>query len=194
MLLSTGMSYHSEVMFALNKIYSYNKDVILMQCSADYPLKDEDVNLSVLNSFNESFDMLLGYSDHSFGIGAAPYAVAMGAKVIEKHFTIDKTMKGPDHSASLSPEELKQFVQQIRQVEVYLGNPIKMPAFSEIHNRELLQKKLVASRVIQKGENFSDQNVIAKRTGGKGISPLYYENVFGRMANKYYNVNDVIEI
>jgi len=192
--LSTGMSYHSEIEFALNEIYPYNRDVILMQCSAEYPLQDDDVNLSVLNSFHEAFDILLGYSDHSVGIGAAPYAVAMGAKVIEKHFTIDKNMTGPDHSASLSPKELKRFVQQIRQVEVYMGNPIKIPTFSEIYNRNLLQKNFVASTDIHKGERFSDRNVIAKRTGGKGISPLYYKKVYGKVAKKNFKLNNVIEI
>jgi len=192
--LSTGMSYQSEIELALKHIYPYNKDVILMQCSADYPLNDKEVNLSVLNSFNKAFDILLGYSDHSTGIGAAPYSVPLGAKVIEKHFTIDKQMKGPDHKASLSPKELKLFVKQIRQVEVYMGSPIKTPTFSELHNRKSLQKTLVASTKINKGDVFSNKNIIGKRTGGIGISPLYFESVFGKVANKNYHINEVIEI
>ena len=192
--LSTGMCYHSEIELALNHIYPYNKDVILMQCTADYPLKDIEVNLSVLNSFKTSFDILLGYSDHSIGIGAAPYSVPMGAKVVEKHFTIDKQMKGPDHRASLSPKELELFVKQIRQVEVYMGKSIKIPTIAEIPNRNLLQKKLVASKEIQKGEVFSHANIIGKRTGGIGISPLYYESILGKTANKNYQIDEIIEL
>jgi len=192
--LSTGMSYMSEIELALKHIYPHNKDVILMQCSADYPLKDEEVNLSVLNTFNKAFDILLGYSDHSIGIGSAPYSVSMGVKVIEKHFTLDKQMKGPDHKASLSPQELKNFVKQIRKVEAYMGNPTKIPTLSEIYNRKSLQKNLVASTEIQKGEVFSLNNIIGKRTGGIGISPLYFESILGKVADKKFKVNEIIEM
>jgi len=108
--LSTGMCYLSEVRLALEQIHEFNQNIVLLQCSANYPIKDKDANLNVINTYKQEFDVLVGYSDHSVGIGAAPYAVPMGAVVIEKHFTIDKNMEGPDHRASLSPSELKEFV------------------------------------------------------------------------------------
>lgn len=102
--LSTGMSYLTEVKIALETIYEYNKDVVLLQCTANYPIKNNEANLNVINTYKKCFDVLLGYSDHSVGIGAAPYSVPMGVVVVEKHFTYDKNLSGPDHKASLSPE------------------------------------------------------------------------------------------
>jgi N,N'-diacetyllegionaminate synthase len=124
-ILSTGMSYLSEVRMALEEIYKYNQDVILLQCTANYPIKDDEANLNVINTYKDNFDILIGYSDHSVGIGASPYAVPMGAKVVEKHFTLSKDDDGPDHAASLTPEELKEYVKTIRKVEKYLGTSIK---------------------------------------------------------------------
>lgn len=130
-ILSAGMCYMEEVRMALESIYPINKDVILLQCTANYPISDHEANLAVIDTFKREFDILVGYSDHSVGIGASPYAVAKGAKVIEKHFTLDKDMAGPDHRASVTPDELKQLVQDIRRVESYLGNGIKIPTCSE---------------------------------------------------------------
>jgi len=192
--LSTGMSYFSEIEMALNEVYPYNKDVILLQCSANYPLRDDEVNLAMINTFKKKFDMIIGYSDHSVGIGAAPYAVSMGAKVIEKHFTLDKAMEGPDHQASLSPEELKKIVKQIRTVENYLGSGIKIPTLSENQTRASLQKSLVASKKIAKGEIFSEKNITSKRAGGKGISPIYYDKIFGNISPKEFYIDEVIEL
>ncbi len=194
LILSTGMSYFSEVKAVLRELHRHNRDVILLQCTANYPIRDNEANLNVLNTFREHFDIIVGYSDHSTGIGAAPYSVPLGAKVIEKHFTVDKGMEGPDHSASLDPGELKELVARIRDIETYLGSPEKKPTESELGTRKSLQKCLVAARDIRKGEKFSDENVAAKRTGGIGISPIEYKQVLGKKAKKDYKENDIITL
>lgn len=183
-ILSTGMSYLSEIELALQEINALTKDVILLHCTANYPVPAAEVNLNVLKTYSEHFDILTGYSDHSIGIGASPYSLPLGAKVIEKHFTLDKKMPGPDHEASLNPEELKLFVSEIRKVEQFLGSSIKSPQLSEVHTRNSLQKCLVAKKKICEGDIFTEDNVVAKRTGGQGISPVYSKDVFGK-ASKY---------
>ena len=192
--LSTGMSYLSEVRSALETIYEYNKDVVLLQCTANYPIQDNEANLAVINTYRDNFDILLGYSDHSVGVGAAPFAIPMGVKVVEKHFTLDKTNKGPDHAASLSPEELIDFVKTIRIVDKYMGDPVKQPTQSEYGTRKSLQKCLVASRNIAKEEVFTEDNIVAKRTGGIGISPIDYKSVVGLKSSQKYIKNEVINI
>ena len=191
-ILSAGMCYLEEVERALDAIYPINKNLILLQCTANYPIQDEEANINVIKTFQKKFDVLVGYSDHSRGVGASPYAVALGAKVIEKHFTLDKNMEGPDHKASVTPEELKQLVSDIRRVEKYLGDGIKMPSCSEQMTRKSLQKCLVASKPIQAGEAFDNNNIIAKRTNGVGISALYFDNVVGGIAKKDYSLNEII--
>tara|TARA_R110002050_G_scaffold266668_1_gene408104 strand:- start:293 stop:1339 length:1047 start_codon:yes stop_codon:yes gene_type:complete len=190
--LSTGMSFLSEIQMALETICKYNKNIILLQCSANYPIEDNEVNLGVIETFKKSFDILVGYSDHSVGMGAAPFAIPMGAKVIEKHFTLDKSSNGPDHKASLSPEELKELVKVIRRVDTFMGSPIKKPNLSEINTRKSLQKCLVASCNIKKEEKFSENNIIAKRTGGEGISPIYYKDILNKTATIDYKKDDII--
>lgn len=193
-LLSTGMSYLREVETALREIHPCNKDIILLQCTTDYPLNLNEVNLNVIRTFKEKFDILVGFSDHTPGIGASAYAIPLGAKVIEKHFTLNKKMEGPDHKASLDPNELKEFVQEIRKVERYLGTSAKVPTLSETKTRLSLQKHFVASKEIKKGEVFGPNNTIAKRTGGKGISPIYYRRVYGQIAHKNYAKDTVINL
>ena len=193
MLLSTGMSYLSEISYALEAIHEFNKDAVLLQCTANYPTPVNEINLQVINIYKKQFNILVGYSDHSAGIGAAPYAVPMGAKIIEKHFTHDQNMIGPDHKASLSPEELYDFVKIIRKVETYMGNGLKMPTVSETKTRLSLQKYLVAKKVIKKGQTFEDSSLIAKRTGGKGISPMYVASIIGREASKDYSIDEIID-
>ncbi|MCF8296748.1 MAG: N-acetylneuraminate synthase [Saprospiraceae bacterium] len=192
-ILSTGMSYFSEVQMALEEIYPFNKNVILLQCTANYPIADCEANLNVILTYKKAFDILVGYSDHSVGIGAAPYAVPLGAKVIEKHFTIDKSVEGPDHKASLTPNELKDFVRQIRQVEEYMGSKIKKPSLDEIYTRKSLQKCLVATRNIPKGQFIMENDIVAKRTGGKGLSPIYYKILINKRASKSYKINDLFD-
>tara|TARA_Y100000389_G_scaffold167531_1_gene172788 strand:- start:35867 stop:36913 length:1047 start_codon:yes stop_codon:yes gene_type:complete len=193
MLLSTGMSYLSEVTLALQTIYQYNNSVVLLHCTANYPMEDNEANLAVLNTFRDNFDILVGYSDHSIGIGVAPFTIPMGARVVEKHFTIDKNDFGPDHLASLSPDELVEFVKVIRNVDKYIGSNIKEPTTSELSTRKSLQKCLVANCNIQKGESFSEDNIVAKRTGGIGISPIFYKEIIGMKAKKNFSTNDIIE-
>ncbi len=193
-ILSAGMCYMEEIYKALETIYPYNDKVILLQCSANYPIQDREVNLNVLDTFKKEFDIIVGYSDHSAGIGASPYAVAKGAKVIEKHFTLDRAMNGPDQKASVTPAELKQLVHDIRKVETYLGTNIKIPNFSEQLTRKALQKNLVAKTYIKKGDKFSNENIVAKRTNGIGISALYIDDVISKIAEKDYMPDSIIEV
>ncbi len=192
--LSTGMSYLSEIQMALETIYKHNKKVVLLQCTANYPITDSEANLAVIETFKRYFDVLIGYSDHTIGLGAAGFAIPMGAKVVEKHFTLDKSLKGPDHKASLSPDELKEFVKLVRKVDTYMGSEIKKPSLSEIKTRASLQKCLVANCDIKEGEMFTKTNIIGKRTGGIGISPIYYEDIIGTISIKRYKKNDIIII
>lgn len=193
-LISTGMSYLSEVQMALEEIYPHNKNVVLLQCTANYPVEDGEANLEVINTYKKYFDILVGYSDHTIGIGAAPFAIPMGAKVIEKHFTLDKNLIGPDHKASLSPDELIKFVKLVRKVDKFIGSSIKKPNLSELKTRASLQKCLVAKKEIKQGEIFTEENIVAKRTGGKGISPIYYKDIIGKIASKTFIKDDNIDI
>lgn len=193
-LLSTGMSYLEEVAVGLEEINSLNKDVILLQCTANYPVRDEEVNLRVIQTFADTFDILVGFSDHSVGIGAGPYAIPFGVSVIEKHFTLDKSLTGPDHRASLSVEELHSFVGEIRRAETFMGSRVKIPLACELATRKALQKCLVTRTPVAKGEAFSASNIVAKRTGGHGISPLYFDDVVGNRAGRGYAANEVVEL
>jgi len=193
-LLSTGMSYIEEVNTALKEIYPFNKQVILLQCTSCYPATESDANLNIINTYKNKFDILVGYSDHTAGIGAAPYAVVMGARVIEKHFTLSKKLSGPDHKASLDPKELKGIIIEIRKIDQLLGKRIKMPTSSEKENRSSLQKCLVAAKEIKKGDYFSEDNIVGKRTGGVGISPVYYRKIVSKRAKKTFLKDEVILI
>ncbi|MBL4752377.1 MAG: N-acetylneuraminate synthase [Flavobacteriales bacterium] len=192
-ILSTAMSYIDEIQEVLRQVHPINQDIIILQCTGNYPTQPENINLKILNTYWETFDMLVGFSDHSAGVGASPFAVARGAKVIEKHFTLDKSMEGPDHIASLDPSELKELVSNIRTVEQYLGNPEKRPTASEEESRKKLQKCLVASKNILAGEFFTRDNIIGKRTGGIGISAMKYKEVIGLTATRDYSINEIIE-
>lgn len=193
-IISAGMCYMEEVERALNAIEPINQKVILLQCTSNYPILNDEANIGIVEVFKNKFDMLVGYSDHSEGVGASPYAVALGAKVIEKHFTIDKNMSGPDQKASITPEELKKLVEQIRIVEEYIGNNIKMPTQSEQFTRKALQKCFVASKKIKKGEIFTDENIIAKRTNGEGISAIYFDEIIGKISKYDFNEDEVIRV
>jgi len=193
-IISTGMSYMKEIKKVLKEVSLINKDVILLQCTGNYPTDPSEVNLNIIETYQNEFDMLIGFSDHTAGIGASPYAIIKGAKVIEKHFTIDKNMEGPDHSASLNPDELNQFVKEIRTAEDYLGSSKKTPTNAENETRKKLQKCIVAAKNISKGDCFNKENIISKRTGGKGISALDYNEILGEIAHKDFEKNNIITL
>ena len=192
MILSAGMCYLEEVRKALEAIWPINQDVVLLQCTANYPIQDSEANINVIHTFKKEFGILTGYSDHSQGVGASPFAVAAGAKVIEKHFTLDKNMEGPDHKASVTPDELRQLVSDIRRAETYLGDEVKIPTCSEQMTRRSLQKYLVARREIKKGERFTEDNLTSLRTVGSGISALFFDDVTGNVAWRDFRTDEII--
>lgn len=193
LILSTGMSEQSEVDKAIETLKGKVEDLVLLQCTSSYPAPAEELNLRVMQKYANDFDVLVGYSDHTAGIGASPYAVAAGACVIEKHFTINKELDGPDHKASLSPSELKELVANIRSVETMLGSSIKQVSLCERENRLALQKCLVAAAPISEGDVFSVSNLIARRTGGQGIQAKYIKDLCGKIATKNYAVGELID-
>lgn len=194
LLLSTGMCYLDEVRAAVETVSRYNQELVLLQCVANYPIADEQANLNVITTFQREFDVLVGYSDHSVGVGAAPFAVPMGAVVVEKHFTLDKSAPGPDHCASLDPAELREFVSLVRRVESFMGSGTKEPTVDELQTRASLQKSLVARRDIAAGELFDEQNIVAKRTGGVGISPLKYGELIGKAAPRPFTKDEILSL
>jgi N-acetylneuraminate synthase len=165
--------------------------VSLLHCTSEYPAPFEEINLRTMDTLKESFGLRIGLSDHSIGISVPIAAAARGAMLIEKHFTLDKTFPGPDHKASIEPNELKQMVQSIREVELALGNPYKIPTKSELINKRVVRKSLVASRDIQEGEQFTTSNVTFKRPGN-GVSPMRYWEMLGSKANKHYKKDELI--
>ena len=165
--------------------------VILLHCTSDYPASHKDINLNAIKTMANTFNLGIGYSDHSLGVNVSLAAVAMGASVIEKHFTLDKELPGPDHRASLDSEELSEMVSSIRELEIILGNGDKKPTNSEEKNKAIARKSLVASKPIKKGEKFSDKNLTFKRPGS-GISPMRYWNIIGQKSKNNYNPDELI--
>lgn len=165
--------------------------VTILHCTTEYPAPMAEINLRAMDTLGNSFDLLAGYSDHSEGITIPIAAVARGAVLIEKHFTLDKNMEGPDHKASLEPDELAAMVKAIRQVEVALGTAVKSPTVSEVRNKAVARKSLVASQVIRAGESFTADNLTIKRPGS-GMSPYEYWEMLERSASRDYQVGDLI--
>ena len=194
MLLSTGMSHMGEVERALEVVGAVNPQVVLLQCTANYPIADDEAHLRVITTYRERFSGPAGFSDHSVGIGAGPYAVALGACLVEKHFTLSRALDGPDQRASLEPDELAAFVREIRKVERMLGSARKTVTLSETQTRAALQKHLVARRPIRAGEPFSADNLTAKRTGGEGLSAQYVDDLIGRPADRDYQADEIIRL
>jgi N,N'-diacetyllegionaminate synthase len=179
-ILSTGMATLGEVEEALEVIFSMgNKNVTLMHCVTEYPAPFNEVNLKAMLTLKNAFKLPIGYSDHTLSTEISIAAVALGATIIEKHFTLNKNFEGPDHKASLEPEELKQFIKSIRNVEVALGNGIKKPAKCESKNIPIVRQSVVARKKIAKGDIFCKNNLTIKRPG-TGIQPKYIETLFGR--------------
>ena len=166
--------------------------VTVLHCVTEYPTPPEDVNLRAIQVIKEHFPVEVGYSDHTLGISVAFAAVALGATVIEKHFTLDKGLPGPDHRASLEPRELFAMVQGIRDISVAMGSARKAPSASELKNRSVARKSLVAARAIRAGEPYSAENLVAKRPGN-GVSPIRFWDVIGRAAPRDYAEDEQIE-
>lgn len=165
--------------------------VILLHCTTEYPVPFEDINLLAMDTMRQAFGLKVGYSDHSPGISVAIAAAARGATVIEKHFTLDRNLPGPDHQASLEPSELKAMVKSIRQVELALGSPRKFAACCELPNLTVARKSLVARKNIKKGEIFTEENLGIKRPG-TGIEPIYYWDYLGKAAARDYHMDEEI--
>jgi N,N'-diacetyllegionaminate synthase len=195
-ILSTGMATMNEISEALDLLIKFGidkKDITVLHCNTEYPTPLADVHLRAMATIAKEFNVEIGYSDHTQGVEVAVAAVALGAKVIEKHFTLDKTLPGPDHKASLDPDELKLMIKLIRNIELALGGEIKQPSPSEIKNIEAARKSIVASRLINKGETFSDENLTAKRPG-IGLSPMLWNEIVGKKATRSFEVDEMIEI
>lgn len=195
-ILSTGMANLDEIGAAIEVLTKYGtpgNQITLLHCTTEYPAPKDEINLRAMQTMRERFGLEVGYSDHTQGIEIPVAAVAMGATVIEKHFTIDRTMEGPDHAASLEPDELKSMVEQIRNVESAMGTGLKVPAKSEIPNIMIARKSIVAARDIIKGEVLSEDNITVKRPAG-GVSPMEWESVLGVVAKRAFSRDEPIEL
>jgi N,N'-diacetyllegionaminate synthase len=193
-ILSTGMADIGEVEDALDILIeegTKKENIIVLHANTMYPTPMEDVNLRAMVTIGNTFDIAYGYSDHTLGIEVDIAAVAMGASCIEKHFTLDKTMDGPDHKASLEPHELKEMIKAIRNIEIALGNGIKKLTKSEFSNVNIARKSIIAKQIIKQGEIFTEHNLTVKRPAG-GISPMLWDEVIGRVATKDYEIDDFI--
>ncbi|MDH4185685.1 MAG: N-acetylneuraminate synthase [Nitrospira sp.] len=195
-ILSTGMASLGEVEDAINALEqagTSRADITVLHCTTEYPAPINEVNLRAMQSLHAAFGVAVGYSDHTPGIEVAIAAVAMGASVIEKHFTLDRDMPGPDHKASLEPEELEAMVRAIRNIEAAMGDGVKRLTPSEARNRPVARKSLVANRTIKAGERFSAENITVKRPG-TGISPMRWDEIMGRSSPRDFSVDELIEL
>ena len=193
-ILSTGMSTTEEVGAALDVLEASGtprSQTTVLHCNSEYPTQMQDVNLLAMQSIRESFDVAVGYSDHTVGVEVPIAAVALGATVIEKHMTLDRNMPGPDHKASIEPREFSAMVCAIRNIEQALGDGIKRPSPSEAKNKPIARKSLVAAKQILAGERFTPENVTAKRPGA-GISPMRWDEVMGRIAVRDFAADELI--
>ena len=191
-VLSTGMSTYADIEQALSILKGNGAtDIVVLHCNTEYPTPMHDVNLQAMVTIGKAFNVKIGYSDHTLGIEIPIAAVALGASIIEKHFTLDKTMDGPDHSASLEPAELVKMVEAIRNVEAALGDGVKRLSNSEKENLAIVRKSIVAKTSIAEGELFTSDNLTVKRPG-TGISPLEWDEVLGTKAWQKFNKDEVI--
>jgi N-acetylneuraminate synthase len=195
-ILSTGMATLGEIEAAIDAIVQSGTPrnlITVLHCTTEYPAPMIDVNLRAMVSIKWALGVEVGYSDHTRGIEIPIAAVALGARVIEKHFTLDRTLPGPDHQASLEPHELKAMIDAIRNVEVALGDGIKRPSTSELKNKPIARKSLVAVRPIRVGDAFSENNIGTKRPG-TGLSPMLWDEIIGRISTKDYAVDELITL
>lgn len=194
-ILSTGMSTISEIQTAINILQRNRTNrIIILHCNTEYPTPDEDVNISAILDLQKHFpNYEIGYSDHSIGCTAATMSVAYGITFIEKHFTLDKNFKGPDHKASATPEELKELVLNVRRAEIMLGNEHKDVTSSELKNKKIARKSIIAKCNINKGDIFTEDNLTCKRPGN-GISPMHWYEVLGRIAEEDFKEDQLIKV
>lgn len=193
-VMSTGMCDITEILQAIDVLENNGaKDIYLLHCNTQYPTPFEDVNLNAMSTIQNATLKKVGYSDHTLGIEVPIAAVSLGAEIIEKHFTLDNTMEGPDHKASLNPIELKEMVDAIRNIEKALGDSNKKTSDSEKDNKLITRKSIVASKNIKKGELLTEENLTTKRPG-TGISPMEWYRVLGTIAKKDFKEDDLIEI
>ncbi len=195
-ILSTGMSDLGEIEDALNVLMengTRRENITILHCNTEYPTPYEDVNLKAMLTIREAFKVNVGYSDHTTGIEVPIAAVALGATVIEKHFTLDKNLPGPDHKASLEPNELTAMVEAIRNTEKALGNGIKKPSQSEIKNMNIVRKSIVAKRDIKIGETLTEENLTTKRPG-TGINPMKWKEIIGKKASKDISKDKLLDL
>lgn len=195
-ILSTGMCDMMDIDNAIQVLLKFGvtkEQITVLHCNTEYPTPMHDVNLNAMKAIADKFEVNIGYSDHTKGIEVPIAAVALGATVIEKHFTLDKTMEGPDHKASLEPEELIAMTTAIRNIEMALGSGEKKVTSSEINNKSVARKSIVASQYIQVGDVLTESNLTVKRPG-TGISPMLWENVLGTKATKSYQPDELIEL
>tara|TARA_B100000242_G_scaffold224827_1_gene165356 strand:- start:283 stop:1293 length:1011 start_codon:yes stop_codon:yes gene_type:complete len=195
-ILSTGMCSLGDIESALNSLESeglQRKDITILHCTTEYPAPIDEVNLLAIETLQKYFGTSVGYSDHTIGISIPIAAVSLGAKIIEKHLTLDRSMPGPDHLASIEPDEFAAMVTAIRQVEDAMGDGVKRVTESEKKNLMVARKSLVASRKIKRGDLFSADNITAKRPA-TGISPMLLDDVIGRKAQRDFDEDDLIVI
>lgn len=183
-IISTGMATLAEIEDSINTMKNAgNNKIIVLHCTTNYPCPWDEVNLNAMLTMRDTLSILVGYSDHTRGIQVPIMATTLGACLIEKHFTLDRNMKGPDHKASLEPEELKDMIDSIRNISIILGSKTKKPNASEVIISKNVRKSLVAARDIKKGENFNEQNLAIKRPG-TGVAPKYFDQIIGHIAKR----------
>ena len=196
LILSTGMATLGEIEAALAACEiagTPRSRITVLHCNTEYPTPMQDVNLRAMCSIRDAFGVAVGYSDHTLGIEVPIAAVALGATVIEKHLTLDRNLAGPDHKASLEPDEFAAMVRAIRNIEQAMGDGIKRPSPSEAKNKPIARKSLVAARSIKAGERFTPENLTSKRPG-TGVSPMRWDEVMGRTATRNYGADEMIEL
>jgi N,N'-diacetyllegionaminate synthase len=193
-VMSTGMARLTEVRAALNVLVESGAEqdqITVLHCNTEYPTPMEDVNLKAMLTMKDELGVAVGYSDHTLGIEIPVAAVALGANMIEKHFTLDRTLPGPDHAASLEPDELKAMVTAIRNIEKAKGDGLKKPSSSEQKNISIARKSIVAAKKIKKGDTLTEDNLDVKRPG-TGISPMEWDTYIGKSADREYQADDLI--
>ena len=193
-IISSGMCTLAEIKEAVAVLREYGSgDITVLHCNTEYPTPYQDVNLRAMITLREELGVAAGYSDHTQGIEVPVAAAALGAAVIEKHFTLDKNMEGPDHRASLEPAQLREMVRAVRNIEAAMGDGIKQRSESEKKNIEIVHKSIVAERPIQAGEPFTEENLTTKRPGS-GISPMRWKEVTGKTAVRDFAKDELIEL